>query len=249
MYFRQNLRTPGVLNIFTDSGFDKDTYNMYVSFPGFVAVTTKEGVDYVIGDGVKQIENSTSNNGEINAISMGIDFAIQNKDKYEYINLFSDSQYCVNSLREWIFKWLNCKKKKYNEDTGAEYIDLCNSTKSSVENQSEFLTVIKKIIDNNLNICIYHVKGHVSNTPKDLQMAHSLFCKSNYFDPNLISLDDIGYISYYNDMVDRLGSDLKSYYSLQGTKEKVVSQCYYQGLDFNKYSKLLNLDMLKKKGE
>lgn len=239
MIFRESLKHPNVLNIFTDASIIQIN-DTYVSCPGYVAVTTNEdNTDLVLSSDIKILENSTNNNGEITAISMGIDYAISQMYNFQIINLFSDSKICIYGLREWIYNWVN--NITPNMDT---YI-MNNSSGKPVANQSQILGVVNKIINNNLNICLYHQSGHVSGTQESIYEAMKIFKSTNYFtDP--INYADIKYISLYNDFIDKLTrSNLENYTLQNSSLDKVVSYAYYQNLDIDKYAELTNRKLLK----
>lgn len=241
MYFREALRTPGVLNIFTDASVD--SYRK-ISSPGFIAVTTINGIDEIVDMQTTILQDSTNNNGEIRAISMALYYAAVNKDKYKYINLFADSQLCINTLREWIYNWMRIPHLDYKTK---EKI-LCNSEGKPVANQSEILGCLRTIIHNSLNICLYHVKGHVTGTSNSINKAYETFVRSNYFSPDSISIDDITYLAEYNNIIDSVTTDtLVNYQETTEQQEKVIRNILYSGIDMKKYGQLTNSSMLKKK--
>lgn len=234
MIFREKLRGQNILNIFTDASIVQID-NIYVSCPGYVAVTTTpDNKDLVMSSNTLVLEDSTNNNGEITAISMGIDYAISQMYNFKYINLFSDSKICIYGLREWIYNWVN----NINNNM------MCSSTGKPVANQSEILSIVNKIIYNNLNICLYHQSGHVRDTKDSIAEAMKIFKSTNYFtDP--IEYSDILYISFYNDYIDNLTRDTLKGYALQGKLDKVVHFEYFDNLDIDKYAELTNRKLLK----
>lgn len=241
MYFRESLRNPGILNIFTDASIDNDRS---LSSPGFVAVTTVDGEDRIVESYTTVLQNSTNNNGEISAISLALNYAAIHKYEYKYINLFADSMLCINTLREWIYAWF--KKLKYDPETKERI--LCTGAGTPVANQSEIIGCLRTIILNDLNICLYHVKGHVTSTDRGLNIGYQTFVKSNNFAPNMITLDDISYLAYYNNMIDSLTTEtLCMYFEETKVLEHVVENKIYPGIDMKKYSQLTNSSMLKKK--
>ena len=241
MIFRTILRSPRVLNIFTDASIT-NMNDKYVSCPGYVALTTSEdNQDILLSSNQVIIEDSTNNNGEIKAISMGIDYAILQMYNFDYINLFSDSKICIYGLREWIYNWIN--NISLNDD-GYTY-SMYNSSSKLVANQNEFISIVNKIINNNLNICLYHQSGHVSDTQKSIYEAMKVFKSSNYFKGPL-NYSDIVYISQYNNMVDNNTRNYLANYIYTGISNKnVVQFAYYSDLNINKYAELTNKNLLK----
>lgn len=242
MYFKESLRISGVLNIFTDaSKIDKKG----IVSPGFIAVTTINDQDVVVGQNAIILENSTNNNGEIRAISLALYYAALNKDNYSCINIFADSQLCINTLREWIYGWM--RMPQYDPETKEKI--LCTNSGTPVANQSEIIGCLRTILMNNLNVCLYHVKGHVTSTDASLNNARETFINSNYFSPENISIDDIQYISMYNNSVDRYTTSILENYEPKNNIEKVTHNTVYSGINLSKYAELTNNRMLKKKGE
>ena len=233
------------LNIFTDASIKK--YDLEtIGCPGAIAVV--EG--NVIDEKIDILRHTTNNNSEITAIYYGILLAIKYKDKYKNINLFSDSKICIFGLREWIFNWINSIDDISNniEDYTEKYNPyiLIGSSNCPVKNQSEINLIIQTILRNNLNIRLFHQRGHVSLKSHDsLNEARSVFCKNNNID--FIELPIIINLSTYNNMIDNITREMliKYEYSYIGEKVPAIYFTYNTNMDMEKYSKLLNLSNLK----
>ena len=240
MYFRESLRREGILNIFTDAS-QVDGTN--IVSPGYIAVTTQNNEDVIVDKRAIVLENSTNNNGEIRAISLALHYAALYKGRYEYINLFADSLLCINTLREWIYSWM--KMPKYDSETKEKI--LLTGSGTPVANQSEIIGCLRTIIMNNLNVCLYHIKGHVTSTEASLNNALKVFIKSNYFSPDSISIDDIVYLCTYNNAIDEYTtSTLELYNPRTIPLEKVLHNSVYSGINLKKYAELTNNKILKK---
>lgn len=208
------------VNIFTDASIKKFGEET-VGCAGAYIVT---GLDPNFGRQVKHIiRNSTNNNSEITAIWIGVNEAIKLRQAgfKGNINLFSDSKICIFGLREWIFKWV----RKSPGD------QLIGSQGDPVLNQDVILQIVYTIMENNLNINLFHQNGHVLyNLPHHIEKAKKTFIQSNF--PGLIDdvEDQLIYnISVANDIVDTFTRDeLEVFYpanSLYGA-EKLVEVFY-----------------------
>ena len=173
------------LNIFSDASIDKNS--------GCFGVVAVIG-DNIIDTRYRLISDTTSNNSEIKGIRSAIDIALKYRDKFQYINIFSDSLISINGLREYIYSW------KYNEKTGLLY----NSTRKPVANQSIFIeakSMLNLLEESKSIISIYHQSGHVSNNYNSILKAGDCFKKYNHINGK-IDLNLIRYISVLNNYVD-----------------------------------------------
>lgn len=59
--------------------------------------------DKIIYEWSNKYEDTTNNKMELKAIIKSIRYAIKNKDNN--CKIFSDSQYCIKGITEWIVKW------------------------------------------------------------------------------------------------------------------------------------------------
>lgn len=85
------------------------------------------------------------------AIKIGIEEGLKTQRKI--INLFSDSQISVKSLKEWIFKW---------EKNGRHKKILLNSSREEPANSAIIMEIVEMIVKNShVNINIFHQKGHI----------------------------------------------------------------------------------------
>ena len=138
-----------VINIFTDASIisKKEDFNYYIGCAGIAAYRGTT----MIKSCSPIITNSTNNESEIYGILCGIKDAIQMKYLYDpkRINLFSDSIISIKGLREWYKTWLS------TEQDGIIY-----STSGAVKNQNYFIYCMAYIISCDLEINLYHVRGH-----------------------------------------------------------------------------------------
>lgn len=171
------------LNIFTDASV-VIMKNSMISCPGALVTINDKEIEYQNFI----VYNSTNNIGEIMAIKLGVQLALKYRNSVKQINLFSDSNICIQGLTNWIFNWY--KNRENNT--------LKNYANQDVKNQEHFKGVINDIVNNNLRINLYHQKGHVNNN-KQILYAIKDFKRSNNID---IDYNTIKRLSYYNNVVD-----------------------------------------------
>ena len=111
------------LNIFSDASIYNHNGET-IGAPGIVAVIGNN----IINKETRILRDTTNSESELYGIYMAIQFALQYRDKVEVINIFSDSQFAVFGLREWIFKWVN----------NIQNDRLYNSSKKEVAHQNLF---------------------------------------------------------------------------------------------------------------
>ena len=185
------------LNIFCDASIQKDVFSLYketVGCPGYICMTYDDnGYPVILDEGFRILRHSTNNEAEITAILMGVEKAVQMRHQFKTINLFSDSRICIQSLRNWIFNWVNNRDKD-----GIMY----GSGGNYVANQQIISKVVTTISINNLNINLWHQKGHVNTRLQShIDNAKKLFMSEN----NVSGVSDefIMKISYFNNKIDQ----------------------------------------------
>lgn len=231
----QDIFNTETLNIFTDASIKTiKTTNETLGCPGAICVATNpNGTNYVL-DEVYFIERyATNNSSEIKAVSLGVSKALQYRNNFKHINLFSDSMICIHGLREWLYNWLRCI---YN---GVMY----SSSGKPVANQQTFASILNTIVMNNLQINLYHQKGHVSViNNSSLFNAANVFKKTNFINED-VTLDLISILSGFNNMVDiRTGEKLENC-NVQPcnkfNKDSLVMGFDMMQFDVEKYKKLI----------
>jgi ribonuclease HI len=217
------------LNIFTDASVKVCANKLTCTCSGAISTVN----DKIIKTNIRVLKNSTNNLGEITAILLGVEDAFLYKNSFKTINLFSDSKINIFGLREWIFSWINASHK------GVLY----SSTGKEVANQNIILTIINFILENNLNINLYHQNGHVSlNNVNDLIDARNNFNKFNGI-RNEVDMNIIKQISFFNNYIDnhtRLilnNSDI-----IKMPETKLAIKMVYKPFDINNYKSLININ-------
>lgn len=179
------------INIFCDGSiYQNKTTGEYIGCPGYCVVyNTGDGLEIIKENYKEIIRDGTNNITENRAIYLSLMEAIYTYKDFN-VNIFSDSQYCIFGLTQWIYSWIN---NIYNGD-------MYNSSGNKVANQEYIKQIVAEIYCSGVNINLFHQKGHVTNTPKSIKHANDVFCKSNGFrfvDDNFIET-----ISYFNNRVD-----------------------------------------------
>lgn len=143
------------------------------------------------------IPDCTNNQAELTAIYLGCRMINDYRDKYDKDNqnayyLYSDSQFSIKGLTEWLPGWV-----KSADSNGIYY----GSNNKPVKNQNLFNMIAAFVISNNLSIRFRHQAGHINYRNYNmLQKANKKFYTSNgYF----LSPDSIYRICYFNDLVDK----------------------------------------------
>lgn len=217
--FNQNT-----LNIFTDASIVRKP-NETVGAPGYVAVVGEE----IINEDIRILRESTNNESEIYAIYMAIQFALKYKDYVKIINIFSDSQFAIYGLREWIFSWINNIKDD----------KLYSSTNKEVSHQSIFMAIVYTILTYDLKVSFFHNRGHFENKHVDLFIDQ--FTKHNFLRDN-IDRETAKAIIYYNNKID---NDTRSqlYCIKTYPNYKLIMPQYLarNDLDMDHYKELLNI--------
>lgn len=157
--------------IFTDSSFRSAKLGEQF-YPGTTAPAfcVYHG-DVCIDQGFHILHNSTSQQGELYAFLLGIMESYKYRN-FKHIRIFSDSQNCVMSVREWIFRWVEQNSKGIHS----------LGEGGRINNQNYLMDIIYTIISNNIYLEIYHVKGHVDiKNRKSVLHAKDVFKRSNPF--------------------------------------------------------------------
>lgn len=175
-----------IINIFTDASIRKYNTIMY-SCAG--AILKNKG-DFIFSS--KLLSNSTNNRGELEGILLGVnlckDYNIKT-NRNNHFNLFSDSLVSIKTLTEWVKRW------KYKN--GILY-----GSSGEIKNQDKIFLIMYTILENNLNINLYHQKGHIKNNKASLKKALEVFNRSN--NKTINNINFIKEITFFNNRVDNM---------------------------------------------
>lgn len=226
---RNSVFNDNTLNIFSDASIKVISDDLSVGCSGAISYIG----DYVIDEKIMLIKDTTNMNAEVKAIELGIDQAILYKDKVKNINLFSDSKVSIYGLREWVFNWVKCSTDQ-----------LCKPTGEPVANQSIYLSIIYKILENNLRINFYHQNGHINlKNQKSINQAKNTFINTNYIDSD-IEDDLIKEISLANFIIDRDTRYAVKNSNFKSMKE-INNNIAYHPFNVEKYAELINAPFYK----
>lgn len=179
-----------VLEICTDASLKTfESSGRVFTCSGAVCINTGEET-YIVS------QDSTNNRGELLGVYIGIKLAEKiyttNIGKYSAIYLYSDSQFAIFGIRDWINNWYST--------IDAEGI-MYGSSGKPVKNQELFKMIITYLATKQLTIHFFNQKGHVNlNNQKHLAAANHQFKEANGF---WLKPQDIYKISFYNDLVDK----------------------------------------------
>ena len=179
-----------ILEICCDSSMKtfEDTGRIFTC-SGAICINTDKEVYKVSPD-------STNNRGELLAVYLAVKLAEETMltfpNAYTDIYIYSDSQFAVFGLRDWMVKW-----SRTMDHHGVIY----GSNGLPVKNQNMFMMIITYCVTHNLKIHFFNQKGHVNtNSPKQLAQANAQFKNANGY---LLKPEEIFKISFYNDIVDK----------------------------------------------
>lgn len=189
------------LNVFTDASINKKSERTD-GCAGVVAIITDEDNNRVVlHNKFSVLIDSTNNESEIYAIYLGIITALEIMQTIPitHVNLFSDSKISIFGLREWIYKWVN------NVKDGT----LISSSGTPVKNQQIFMKCIYAILENNLDISLFHIDGHTAlSSDKALHDAMLNFRNNNNLTHYFINMGLFKILCGCNDIVDVVSRDI-----------------------------------------
>lgn len=210
-----SIFNPETVNFFTDSSYINNKGGAYAA----IAVYNNQ----IMRKDVRSCGAmyTTNNVLELKAIrlAVGMAYTIAN---IPYINIFSDSQYAVNSLRQYVKNW------SWNSEVNAYTKP---NEKYPIPNQElivEILRMIYRFMGERpgVSINIIYTPGHVG---KDYKSAKDKFAKSNIWNYgnyiNKTDLIDTGLIQMLglcNDRVDNLARDSAKRYNGKVVTEPII---------------------------
>lgn len=234
--FYNDIFNENTINIFTDGSVTTNPItNETIGCPGSLIVKTENNNPEIIDYKFMIIRNATNNITELYAILLGLYSLVYSGLHKKYtINLFSDSQLCINSLRTWIFNWTN---NMYNHM-------MYNSSGEPVLNQHIISHIVSFIFMNEIKINLYHQKGHVTSTKASIKNACDVFMKSN----KLYNVDEklIIELSSFNNDIDLFTKQelikFSTYpeYNIRYKKECNPMQFNIERVDMKTYKNLIN---------
>lgn len=188
------FKNDDVLNLFSDASMRsiKKSENILASCYGSVAVNK----DTIIDEMFRCQSLSTVPAAEIRGIRCSLSLALKWRYHFRMINIFSDSQISVFSLRDYIYNWI------FDQNT-SRYYSKRGTSKNEVKNQEiliECFMMLQELQKTNI-VNLFHQSGHVENGFDQIKYAAETFKKSNGI-VGTVGYDLIRYISLYNNYVD-----------------------------------------------
>lgn len=157
--------------IFTDSSFKNESPDKKVAIGTTAPAYEVFQNDICIETGFHILHNSTSQQGELYAVLLGVMAAYKYRDSFPYIRLFSDSQNCILGIRDRIFNWVR------NTNNG----NVMLGDNGTLKNQDYIMDIVYTILSNNIPMEFYHQRGHVNlNKYQSIIEARELFKRSNH---------------------------------------------------------------------
>lgn len=185
------IHQPDILNLFSDASM-KRRGSSFSSCYGSVAVTG----DQVIEDYIRIQSDTTVPAAELRGIRCSLILALKYKDYFREINLFSDSQLNIFTLREYIYNYkYDAEHNTYHAKTSKH-----NASASNIELILECFDLLQRLRKDKL-VNLYHQSGHVQNGYQEILKAAMTFKKSNNI-RGTVDFDIIRYISIYNNFID-----------------------------------------------
>lgn len=226
------------ISIFTDSSYT-NINDSNTACPGYCIYWD----DILIEQGFDIKQNTTSQRGELYAILMAV-IASYKYRRYN-IRIFSDSQTSIFAIRYRIFNWIN----KTNNG------EIMLGDEGIIQNQDIIMEIVYTILNNNIPIEFYHVKGHVKTYDREsIEHAKEVFMNSNRTDvPYIITDDLINLIIRGNIQVDKYtGFMLDKHindpaFDRSNMISALTPPCYGE-FDVVKYKSLVENIIFKKKG-
>ena len=186
-----------ILNIFSDASMlkrEKRGNNLAACY-GAVAVYN----DTILEEFYRVNSLCTVPAAELRGIRCSLHLALKYRHMFPVINLFSDSLYSVQAIRDYCYDWVWDEKNQYYK-----YNKRHTRPTRPIENQNliyECISLIRELQKTNI-VNIFHQKGHIQN-PNGLIPAIEAFKLYNgMFDGSKVSYNIIRYISTYNNYVD-----------------------------------------------
>ena len=185
---------------------------------GAISINSKQTKYEILSD-------STNNRGELMAVYLACRLAYEESQcqKYDRINVYSDSQFVIYGLTRWMPAWIK------SMETNIHHI-MMGSSGGAVANQNMFLMILTYLWLNRLTIHFYNQKGHVNiNKRESLEDANKQFYMANGF---YLKPDELIELSNFNNFIDKATRDLldlvdPNQYPIVYHSPGTVSPCRY----------------------
>lgn len=181
---------PMTLNIFTDA-----SYFQKFKYGGFAAIGVCQ--NQIIGETSRYFPSSTGGDMELRALRLGLSMACMMSGYYPIINIFSDSSYSVESVRDYIYRWRWSTEKQ-------SYVSRSNKIPAHMELVYECNQLFTQLMSSIPSFNLFYQGAHANpSKDSDMKRARNKFYTGNHFHGN-VDYNFIRYISFYNNYVDNL---------------------------------------------
>lgn len=185
------------LNIFTDASIVHTSGQFgTVGCAGYVSAVGEDGDTKLktLDKYCTILLNTTNNIAEATGVLRAVQYAICQRNNFDQINIFSDSQWCIRSITTWVFGWI-----AIIDSNGVMY----SSNQEPVKNQNLLSEIIMEVVRSGIKLRFFHCKGHVKSDSKSIFEALKTFRNSNYIRREVhLDYNSIYIMAYYNDMID-----------------------------------------------
>ena len=196
------------LNIFSDASTRNTGANIAAAYA--VAAVTE---DKVIDTDIRIHTDTSSNAEELRGLKSAIAMGLKYRYMFPVINIFSDSLYSINTIRDYPSYWVF-------DPNNQTYYTIKGAPAKNMELISEALILLEDLMRTNC-VNIYYIKGHVAIDSNNLKAFNSLmmgasgFMRENYgeriqakYAREKIDINMIRYLCGYNNLVDMLSRGL-----------------------------------------
>lgn len=218
--------------IFTDASSQDPIFSKGIKSPYTAPAYCVYHNNTCIEQGATILLNSSSQQGELYALLLGVQASV--KYKGYRIKIFGDNQNAIIGIREWLYKWV-IDTNNFRNILGPD---------GRIKNQDYYMDIIYTILGNQIPLELYHVKGHVNIRDfGSLAHAKELFVRSNPFVGNEITNELAYFIAMGNNVVDNYATTfLKSYLDNREctTSGEFAVHFDYSKFNMNEYLSLVN---------
>lgn len=218
--------------IFTDASSQIPDFSKGIKAPYTAPAYCVYHNNMCIEQGATILLNTTSQQGELYALLLGVQAAV--KYKGYRIKIFGDNQNAIIGIREWLYRWV-IDNNNYKNVLGPN---------GRIKNQDYYMDIIYTILGNQIPLELYHVKGHVNikDIPA-LEHAKEMFVRSNPFIGDDITNELAYFIAMGNNTVDNYSTTFaKSYIENRdcATSGELAVHFDYSRFNMNEYLSLVN---------
>lgn len=218
--------------IFTDASSQIPDFSKGINAPYTAPAYCVYHNNMCIEQGATILLNTTSQQGELYALLLGVQASV--KYKGYRIKIFGDNQNAIIGIREWLYRWV-IDNNNYKNVLGPN---------GRIKNQDYYMDIIYTILGNQIPLELYHVKGHVNikDIPA-LEHAKEMFVRSNPFIGDDITNELAYFIAMGNNTVDNYSTTFaKSYIENRDCATSGVPAVHfdYSRFNMNEYLSLVN---------